>query len=100
MPANIEALRQRAPAHPSRERYTAIARILTSQTAATADDGVRWVRELAAELGIHNLQALGLSAGERPLMIEKALQASSMKANPIALSVAELSFILSDAGLA
>lgn len=99
MHANIQALRQRAPKHPSLNRYQKIARRLTHNNDATADAGVEWVRQLAADLGIRGLNELGLPATERGLMIERSLISSSMKSNPIALTAEELSKILTDAGL-
>ncbi|MGO8697558.1 MAG: iron-containing alcohol dehydrogenase [Limisphaerales bacterium] len=94
MEANIRALRERDPANKALQRYESVARILTGNAAATAGDGVEWVRQLVADLRIPNLGAYGLTAANSPAVIEKALQASSMKANPVLLSADELSAIL------
>jgi alcohol dehydrogenase class IV len=94
MEANLRALRQRAPAHPALPRYESVARILTGRSTATADEGVAWVRQLVAELRIPNLSTYGLAADHWGAVIEKAQQASSMKANPILLLPEELAAIL------
>jgi alcohol dehydrogenase class IV len=94
MEANIRALRERAPTHEALPRYETAARILTGNPAATADQGVEWVRQLAADLRVLPLSAYGLTAANSSEVVEKAARASSMKANPIVLSPAELAGIL------
>jgi alcohol dehydrogenase class IV len=98
MEANLRALRQRAPAHRALQRYETVARILTGNSTALADEGVAWVRQLVADLRIPNLSAYGLTTENRGMIIEKAQQASSMKANPILLTTEELAAILEGAG--
>ena len=46
MAANIRALRQRAPDSGALRRYDEVARLLTGNAGATADDGVEWVRQI------------------------------------------------------
>ncbi len=99
MAANLQALRERAPESAALPRYQNIARVLTGDPHADAEAGVAWVRNLAADLGIRDLTALGLNPAELPVMIEKAMAASSMRANPIVLTAGELAGVLSDAGL-
>lgn len=94
MLANIAALRAGGPAHPALERYAEVARLLTGDPAATADDGVRFVADLCAELGIRDLEALGLDAAAVPDVADKASRASSMKGNPVGLDQDELVAIL------
>lgn len=94
MAANIRALRQRAPDSEALLRYGEVARSLTGRALATADDGVLWVCELCAALDIKPLRTWGLGAAEIPAIVEKAMQASSMKANPVALTAEELSAVL------
>ncbi len=98
MEANIRALRNRDSAGESLRRYEVVARILTGNPAATAGQGVDWVRQLVSDLRIPSLAAYGLTARDASAVIEKAAKASSMKANPIALTPAELSAILKNAG--
>jgi alcohol dehydrogenase class IV len=97
MAANLAALRARAPADPALARYTAIARLLTGRSDATADDGVSWVRDLCAELDVPALRHWGIAASHLPGIAEKAAGASSMKANPLPLTGQELLTTLSAA---
>ena len=85
--------------HPSfgEDQFTAcdeVARILTGDPAATAADGAVWLRELRDALQIPSLGAFGMSAADVPLVVEKASAASSMQANPIKLTAAELAQVL------
>ncbi len=94
MEANIQAARQRAATARISDRYSEIARLLTGDPSATAADGVRWVGALIAELGIPPLRTYGVTAEAIPSLVEKAAQASSMKANPLPLTTDELTAIL------
>ncbi len=90
MAANVAALRARAPQHPALERYTAIARLLSGRTQASAEDGIEWVRVLCAELNVPGLRAWGIAEADLPGVVEKAAHASSMQANPLPLTSGEL----------
>jgi alcohol dehydrogenase class IV len=94
MLANITALRARDPQHVSLERYREIARILTGDPAAHAEDGVEWVRTLTRQLSIPSLRNYGIGSRDVTVLAEKAARASSMKANPIALTPAELRVVV------
>lgn len=94
MEVNLRALRQRASQTDALRRYDEVARLLTARPQAEAEDGVRWVRELCAALGIPPLRAYGVTSDHVPAVCEKAAAASSMKANPILLTVEELREIL------
>ncbi len=94
MIANILALRARLPDSEALARYVAVARILTGNQQANPEDGVAWIRYLCAELRIPPLRSYGVGLEHVPLLVEKAAQASSMKANPIALTTEELTRIL------
>ncbi len=94
MEVNLRALRLRAPASPALQRYDEVARILTGNENAGANDGVIWVRELCALLQIPRLRAYGIKAEDVPGVCEKAAVASSMKGNPIPLTSAETQEIL------
>lgn len=95
--ANVAALRARAPQHPSLERYTAIARLLTGRSDATITDCINWVRVLCAELNIPALRAWGISQADLPSIVEKAAKASSMQANPLPLTSEELMAVVAAA---
>jgi alcohol dehydrogenase class IV len=97
MEANIRALELRAANHPALARYEEIARIVTDSPKASARDGTEWVRRLVAELRVPPLRAYGVAPMDVPDIVEKATHASSMKANPIALTRAELENVLTSA---
>jgi len=91
---NIAALRRLAPAGPSLTRYAEVARLLTGRPEAEAEDGAAWLAGLVEELGVPRLRACGLKASDFAGLARKALAASSMKANPVALSEADLAAVL------
>jgi alcohol dehydrogenase class IV len=91
MGANIRALRQRAPNSRSLERYHDAARLLTGDPSATAEDGVKWVRQLVDDLKMPHLGSYGVEMKNVPELIQRAAQANSMKANPVLLTPEELS---------
>ncbi len=93
MAANLRALRAR-PESPALERYAEIGRLLTGRPQAGAEDGVVWVEDLVAALDIPPLRTYGLTEADVPAVVEKAMQASSMKANPVPLSRDELAAVL------
>ena len=97
MAANVAALRARAPQHPALGRYAAIARLLTGQSDARAEDGIDWVRGLCIEFNIPSLRAWGVTAPDLPSVVEKAARASSMQANPLLLTSEELLAVLAAA---
>ena len=94
MEANLQAARTRPTAAPVLSRYAEVARLLTGDATATAEDGVRWVRALVAELQIPPLRTYGISSEHVPALVKQAAQASSMKANPLPLTAGELTAIL------
>jgi alcohol dehydrogenase class IV len=94
---NVEALRARAPHGEGLRRYDAVARWLTGQPHAIADDAVWWLTELCAKLEIPPLAAYGVEESHVPELVAKAAKASSMKGNPIELTTQELTEIVSRA---
>ena len=88
---NIAALRERGL---DCSRYVQVARWLTGNSAALAEDGADFLSGLATRLGIPGLASLGLTEELIPDVVEKSLQASSMKANPVALRPDELAAVL------
>jgi alcohol dehydrogenase class IV len=94
MAANISALRQRAPDGAALRRYDAVARLLTGDAGATADAGVDWAGRLVADLQIPRLGKYGIREEHVADLVAKAANASSMKANPIALTAEELAATL------
>ena len=97
MAANCDALRARAPHHPSLARYDEIGRLLTGRAHATAADGIVWVRDLVRHSAIPGLATYGVTRADIPAVVTAATHASSMKANPIPLTADELAVILAQA---
>jgi alcohol dehydrogenase class IV len=91
---NIRALRDRSPESQSLARYAEIARIFTGNPAAQPEDGADWVQSLTERMAIPPLASYGITPDILPQIVEKAARASSMKANPVALTSAELASVI------
>jgi alcohol dehydrogenase class IV len=87
---NLRALASRAKDSPALPRYAEVARILTDDEGAAPTAAAVWARELVEDLRIPRLSAYGLEPAEIPDLIDRARAASSMKANPVELTAAEL----------
>jgi alcohol dehydrogenase class IV len=94
MRVNIAVLRERAPAHPSLDRYQEVARLLTGRAGARAEEGADWVAALCETMRVAPLRTYGVGEPDLPAVSEKAAAASSMKGNPIPLTAAERERIL------
>jgi alcohol dehydrogenase class IV len=92
--ANLRALRLREPASPALARYREAAQLLTSREDASIDDGVSWIAETVALLGIQKLGHYGLSLEKADEVVARARNASSTKGNPIELDADELLAVL------
>jgi len=97
MEVNVRALRARAPNSESLRRYETVARILTGQPNAAAEDGLQWVSQICRQLRIPPLGSYGIRAQDVPALVESASKASSMKGNPIVLTPDELREVLTRA---
>ncbi len=91
--ANLRALAER-PVPGALDRYTEVARRLTGDKTATAEDGLTWVRAICTELAIPPLRASGLTRSDFVRVIPAAERASSMQGNPVKLTQDELTSIL------
>ena len=94
MAVNIRALQERGGLNYAVVRYQRVAAMLTGNQNATPEEGAEWVRQLVAELPIPRLAKYGIEEKHFTDLEAKAAKASSMKANPIELTAAELSEIL------
>jgi len=94
MRANVTALRARAPRGDALMRYREIARIATGHPEALAEDAIEWVQTLVRRLAVPSLRAYGIGDRHIPELVAKAGLASSMKANPISLTPAELAGVV------
>ncbi len=97
MAANLHALRERERQNPALGRYVEVARILTADNNATADQGVAWVRQLVSDLRIPPLRVYGIGPEHIADLVANAAKSSSMKANPIVLTAEEMTTILRQA---
>jgi alcohol dehydrogenase class IV len=88
MEINVRAVRARDARRLA--RYHEVARLLTGNPHATADEGVTWIAELVSRLEIPPLRTYGVTYEALPDLVAKAAQASSMKSNPILLTSDEL----------
>lgn len=89
---NHRALQTRAPGHPSLPRFEKLGLWLAG--APDAGAAVAWVIGLCRDLAVPGLAAYGVSRADVADVVAKAKSASSMKKNPIVLTDAELTEIL------
>ncbi|NDJ79147.1 MAG: iron-containing alcohol dehydrogenase, partial [Chloroflexi bacterium] len=94
MAINVDVLRRRDSENPALARYDEVARLLTGDVHATAQDGVAWISELCQMLNVPALSRFGFGEADFDALIEKAGRSSSMKGNPIQLTVDEMREIL------
>jgi alcohol dehydrogenase class IV len=97
MGINLQAIREREGENPVLARFGEVARILTGDPNAVAEDGVAWIHLLAEGLHIPALSAYGLQPDDFPDVIEKSAVSSSMQGNPVRLTEAEMRDILEKA---
>jgi alcohol dehydrogenase class IV len=90
---NWRALQVREPAGVALRRFRELAGLLTGAPAADGGEAIAWVRSLCQDLGVPGLRAYGMSESDVVDLVTKAKLASSMRANPIALTDAELTEI-------
>jgi alcohol dehydrogenase class IV len=96
MRVNIAALRA-ADDRRGLSRYEQVARILTDRECAAPEDGANWVECLCRDLEVQPLRAYGVREADVPALAALAAAASSMKANPIALTRGQLEELLARA---
>jgi alcohol dehydrogenase class IV len=92
--ANLRALAERSPEHSSRERYAEAARILTGEKNAKAEDAVEYCEKLRTSMKIPTLSQQGVQKDDFETLAERTSRASSMKGNPVDLTMEELVGIL------
>jgi alcohol dehydrogenase class IV len=91
---NLRALRERAPEHPALQRMNEVATLLTGEPDAGPEDATAWLQDLTDALSIPGLASYGLDEAEIEAVVTAAQKASSMRANPIELSDAEVAEIV------
>jgi alcohol dehydrogenase class IV len=95
--ANLRALREREPHSDALPRYNRVAQLLIGSADAVADDALSWLRALVRDLEIPPLSFHGVGSEHVDELVAKAEAASSMKANPVRLTRAELAGIVESA---
>ncbi|MBG0787755.1 MAG: iron-containing alcohol dehydrogenase [Anaerolineaceae bacterium] len=78
-------------------RFQQVAAWVTGDPAATIDEGVGWLAELAKALQIPGLHEMGITRADFSRIIEKSKVSSSMQKNPVKLDEQTLEAILSEA---
>ena len=94
MEINIKALENGRGDHSLLRRYETVATALTGKRNAKAMHGVEWVYQIREKLKIQPLGDYGLTEANIPELVEKSSRASSMKGNPVQLSMEEMTTIL------
>ena len=92
--ANVHALRSGPGGHAALDRYAQAARLLTSDPAATTEDGLAWIGQTLTLLAVPGLATFGIRPQHADEIAAKALTSSSMQGNPVALSHGDLTAIL------
>lgn len=91
---NLQALRRRTPESTALKRLEEVARIVTGNPAASAEDGITWLEDLCSHMGVPRLGQIGIDERQHADIVSGARRASSMKGNPIVLTDDELGEIL------
>jgi len=94
MRANVTALRARQPDGEAVQRFSTVARILLRDDKASVEEGIQWVEKLTRDLRIPRLGQWGVQPADFQEITRKAMEASSMKGNPLTLTGDELRGVL------
>ncbi len=97
MAMNLRALHERQPDSEALRKFGNVARLLTGDANASADDGASWLTALVRDLQIPPLSHYGITPAHTAELVEKAAAASSMKGNPLPLTAEELKEVLTAA---
>ena len=90
---NLAALRARDSSSPVIARFDELARMVTNDANARAEEGIAFLTKLVRDLAVPGLSRYGMKEADVPEIAAKAKVASSMKANAIALTDEELELI-------
>jgi alcohol dehydrogenase class IV len=92
--ANVYVIKKRFTDSSVLSRFTEVSKILCNNDQATVYDGTKWLEDIVQALNVPKLAVYGITKEDIPIIVEKAQNASSMKANPVKFSDQELSEIL------
>jgi len=87
---NVRALARRSLDASALARYAEVARILTGDSSAAADDAAAWLGRLIEEVQVPRLGRFEVRESDIPRIVKAARAASSMKGNPVVLTDDEL----------
>jgi alcohol dehydrogenase class IV len=93
MEANVRALKERCSDSPALLRYDEIARLVTGNPSARAQEGIDWIHALKADLSIPALSCFGITDKDLAAIAAQAEKSSSIKCNPVQLTLDELAEI-------
>ena len=94
---NVKAMQARTPDSKSLEKYNIVAKILTNDQNAKAQQAIEWIRNVCRTMQIPTLNKLGLEKKDIQAVAVQSRKSSSMKGNPIELNDDELVEILEKA---
>lgn len=94
MEANIGALLERRGYQEYLVRYEYLAKLLTGDENASVSDGVRWAYDMRNTLQIPKLNSYGFTLKHVGRLVEKVVQSSSMKGNPVQLRELEIEALM------
>lgn len=95
--ANLHALRATKDTEAALRRFETAGHLLTQKAQATDDEVCRWLQELTQRLKIPGLRHHGIQESDLDAIATQAMQASSMKGNPVPLPHATLVSLLNSA---
>ena len=94
---NLKGLRARMKESPAIPRFDEIGRLLTGSASARAEDGIDWIHALVSDASIPGLSSFGLKETDLSAIAGQAQKSSSLRGNPIPLTIEELIGILRSA---
>ncbi len=94
---NVTALHEQEIPGGALARFDELGRILTGDVNASIDEGLAWLKELCDGLGLPGLASYGVDPQQLEETARKALASSSMKGNPVGLTVGDLVGVLEEA---
>jgi alcohol dehydrogenase class IV len=95
--ANVRRLQSTNHPTETLHRFGELARILTRNPHAAISDGKAWIDGLCRQLDVSPLEQFGLRESDLPVIAAKAINASSMRGNPVGLHEEDLVGILKQA---
>jgi alcohol dehydrogenase class IV len=97
MRANVEVVRGQAGQTATEDRFSELADLLTGGRRRDSSAALDWVGELAQTLRVRGLRSYGIGPEVHRMIAERALAASSMRGNPVPLSIDRLCAVLAEA---